>query len=181
MTRPVTISGEYGTYYRYYYLNNRSDRIAVLTTRLEELIGERTDQPPQTYIIGVQRNAELLRTAAGTTDARERESLLEAVEGDLETRVIHLAAEPAGYQVQLSVVTQRDGRTVNGYRVGLVPYRWRGGTPNFLRSESSPARDSVDPGRYEFVFVHGTAETRLGPYRVGITGSPSESFFVTVP
>lgn len=106
--------------------------------------------------------------------------VLEVVDPDMKIKAEHSARTTGGWAdlVQVSVVTMKQNKIVNGYEVWSVPYLWAN-TPEMrerFSTTTSPSEKALPPGLYQIGIKNHEGEQQ----RIGGDGSPHQQVDLNV-
>lgn len=138
----------------------------------------------QAFLNSVERMLQVLRGAPAS--GAELEALLVSVSDDLEIKKEYCVVKGLATPVEVKVVTKRNGLDeVKGLKVFYIEKFFQSdpnGKPQEFRGFSSPAVDSLVPGRYVFWAKEPGGAGRNGERKeVPIRGLSSESIEVLTP
>lgn len=139
----------------------------------------------ETYIAELERSAELL-TGAGVKSGAERAALMEDVASDLELKTRHCRELKIGMggKIRLLVTTRHGSQPVNSWQVLYLPKIFQnaqGVSPGVVPGWSSPARETLEPGRYLIWARDPVSKRASEPLIVALAGREEIALDLAVP
>lgn len=138
---------------------------------------------PQSYLKTLQIDAEQFVSAANTPNAEESIATIKAVASDFTAKAALVrGGAGAGSRfpttVKVRVLTQKNGKPVQGFLVRCNPWRYKdNATPLFpFNNPTNDAEERVPAGHYR-MWLEKPAGTEVcgKPVNLGLSGEPSET------
>ena len=170
LSRIRTLATEFGA-------GELSESAGWLSNRAESTSGISED-----YLRQLEATAKML----GSARPENRKQIIDEANAELKAKADHCRSSGIwmGGKVRVSATTRRAGTPVNNWQVFYLPRIFahaQGVEPHLIPSWSSPARQSIEPGRYRFWAVDPSTGQRSAVIEQSIIGRDEVPVIIPVP